>query len=369
VQLTLSSSDLDHLVAAQRAMLSWPEADGLDGWYRHVSRAVKALVGADSAILVLPASGGGVTSQSEELSDEALTAYPLELQPLLRRIPIWELMARLGVFSRASLWHPHERVLYGSEYYHDYVVPIRAFDTIGMATSAGKVTGSPAHLMFHHERPTGRKFGQRGAALLRLVFPAFEAAVGQVLRIAELQRSMDTMIDALPDPLQVCDAAGRVLHRNERLRMVLAAALEADELESAMREVADDLARLLRGVGRRESAAPVFAARKVRSGGVDYQISGSLLREAGFGDTPAILISLKAPPSMRISIGELRARHGLTVAQARVAVLLAEGKRDQEVAAKLVISPHTARHHAEAVRRKLGVGSRAEVARRVLEEG
>ena len=46
--------------------------------------------------------------------------------------------------------------------------------------------------------------------------------------------------------------------------------------------------------------------------------------------------------------------------------LLARCKTNGEIAEALCISPHTARHHTEAVLRKLEVGSRRQVARRVV---
>ena len=72
-----------------------------------------------------------------------------------------------------------------------------------------------------------------------------------------------------------------------------------------------------------------------------------------------------APPS-----GEaLRARYGLTPTQGWVALLLAEGQGYPAVGAVLGVSVHTARHHAEAVRRKLGAHTAAEVAAAVLGRG
>lgn len=57
----------------------------------------------------------------------------------------------------------------------------------------------------------------------------------------------------------------------------------------------------------------------------------------------------------------LRDRFGLTPAEARVARLLAEGRRNDDVARLLFISPHTARRHTERILHKMHVHSRAEV--------
>ncbi|NBB73424.1 MAG: hypothetical protein GVY35_07070, partial [Bacteroidetes bacterium] len=60
---------------------------------------------------------------------------------------------------------------------------------------------------------------------------------------------------------------------------------------------------------------------------------------------------------------------GLTPRQAEVAQLLARRKTNREIADALCISPHTARHHTEAVLRKLEVDSRRAVARRMAGKG
>jgi DNA-binding CsgD family transcriptional regulator len=59
---------------------------------------------------------------------------------------------------------------------------------------------------------------------------------------------------------------------------------------------------------------------------------------------------------------ELHTRFGLTKRQASVALLLAEGRSNEEIARALSISSHTARHHTEQVLAKLNAKSRAEVA-------
>ncbi len=58
-------------------------------------------------------------------------------------------------------------------------------------------------------------------------------------------------------------------------------------------------------------------------------------------------------------------QYGLTEREAEVARLLAEGRRNNAIAAALGISPHTARHHTQRVLAKLGVHSRAEAGARL----
>ena len=74
------------------------------------------------------------------------------------------------------------------------------------------------------------------------------------------------------------------------------------------------------------------------------------------GSLPIVLVTVEAGPRRPA------ARHGLTPRQTEVAELLARRLTNAEVAEALSISPHTARHHTEAVLRKLGLRDRRHVA-------
>ena len=57
--------------------------------------------------------------------------------------------------------------------------------------------------------------------------------------------------------------------------------------------------------------------------------------------------------------------YGLTTREMQVAMLLAEGRSNEDVAAALQVSPHTARHHTQHVLAKLGVHSRAQAGAKI----
>ena len=58
----------------------------------------------------------------------------------------------------------------------------------------------------------------------------------------------------------------------------------------------------------------------------------------------------------------------MTPQELQVALQVAEGKTNKEVAAALFLSPKTVEFHLGRIFRKLGVSSRAELARRVASE-
>jgi DNA-binding NarL/FixJ family response regulator len=59
----------------------------------------------------------------------------------------------------------------------------------------------------------------------------------------------------------------------------------------------------------------------------------------------------------------------LTTRELDVLRLVAEGKRNAEIAAELVVSRRTVDHHVSAILRKLGVRGRGEAARAARERG
>jgi DNA-binding CsgD family transcriptional regulator len=79
----------------------------------------------------------------------------------------------------------------------------------------------------------------------------------------------------------------------------------------------------------------------------------------------AIVISSAASVDL---LGARVANAGLTPREIEVTRLLCRGLNDAEIAAALVVSPHTVHDHIRAIRRKLGVRSRAAVAALVFSE-
>ncbi|WP_407317343.1 LuxR C-terminal-related transcriptional regulator [Isoptericola halotolerans] len=125
----------------------------------------------------------------------------------------------------------------------------------------------------------------------------------------------------------------------------------------------DELALVLAATGRARDAEDCRHA------------AAEMLRRMGSPDL-ADADGTDAEPSMSIAevvvLGRRtsRPRHTdvLTPRELEVAGLVAEGLTNPQIAERLVISPGTARTHVERIRTKLGVGSRVQVARWVLEE-
>ena len=88
-----------------------------------------------------------------------------------------------------------------------------------------------------------------------------------------------------------------------------------------------------------------------------------------FDELGAILWANKARSELGRIGGRVASQGDLTPAERRVAELVAEGRSNKEVAAALVVSVHTVEAALTRVYRKLGVRSRAELARRFAASG
>jgi DNA-binding CsgD family transcriptional regulator len=116
--------------------------------------------------------------------------------------------------------------------------------------------------------------------------------------------------------------------------------------------------------------APPPAAREFRAGGIALRARACFTPEGAMAAEALVWITVEraglGAAAAASDVGAAGARAGLTRQEQAVARLMAERRTDAEIATALGISPHTARTHAERVRRKLGVARRTEVAGALL---
>lgn len=365
MDLTLTTEDQRRLTNSLRTLVSPLEHGTLDEWRHRCCESLRDLLDGDIAIFQL-AETGEHAMYSSEIAEETLVTYPrwmkevsgalsARLEDLVRR------QTALGVWSRREFWGPDLKAYYKTAYYNEFVVPVRGFDSVGMAVAAGR-PGVLASLFLAHDRPNGRKFGARGVRLLELLRPAFQAGVHAYATVhGERKRLLET-IDQLREPLLLFDARGRTLHRNAAARRLLEEEPERVSLLAKVQQVAGSLLEGTRSavLGREllEYHPPAFTF----SGGLNrYDVSLSLLDTHGFEDEDLILVSVVRASEEAPSLEALQRGFGLTIQEARVARLLWGRRTNREVAEALSISPHTARHHTERVLSKMGVASRNDV--------
>jgi len=368
MRLTLTSDGLARLGEATRILLSPLAAPDVDAWRRQAMGAVCGVLGAQTGTFTLP--GRPCVVQVFELDDGVtqvanhyLSAVCSEQGPAPD--PALDDWYRVTKDRRVEVWDMYlaDRLLGGSgmawdtEFSHEVLRPNGLDDTNALFVPAA--TGS-SMLAVHNLHRTA----EPGAhlPLLGLLLPAFKAGLDALARF-DAQR---TALDVLAEPLVVFDADGREVHRNAALAALLAGEPEAVRLMAELGVLAGGLHAI--GFQRTGDAAGVPVARTVRTRGAAYRLRGTLLAASPFGADGAVMVSVTPDAGPALPSPEaLRARHGLTRREAEVALLLAEGASNADLAARLFISPHTARHHTEQVFGKLGLTSRKALALRLLQ--
>ena len=169
--------------------------------------------------------------------------------------------------------------------------------------------------------------------------------------------------EALGHAVLAMDRWGRVAYQTSTLQAMLAAEADADVVRAAMQRVADGLFVPVLPLRQPASASPDI----VRTPTGVYLLRGVLHPGARGPGGQLAVVSVQRTAHGPRTAAELRELYALTGAESSIAMLLAEGRSNAGIAAARGISPHTARRHTERVLHKLGVRSRAEVARRLMD--
>ncbi len=176
-----------------------------------------------------------------------------------------------------------------------------------------------------------------------------DAAAAQLARFEELGRRL-----------------GRrsALAASHRCRGLLAVAAGAHE--EALTEFGRALAELERLAFPLEHARTLLALGSAQRHAQQRRAARETLEQAlrGFDELGASLWAERARAELGRISGRAPSRGELTASERRVAELVAEGKTNREVAAALYVTPRTVEGTLSRVYTKLGVRSRAELARR-----
>ena len=361
---TIRSQDLNGIVKAQRVLLNPLGYSGLDEWRGAVNVTVKSLIGADIATFQMPVDGYGFL-YSKDYSPSHLNPYKEILGTLDPKFQANKRAARLKVWSRKTLWRGFEKEYYRSAYYNEYIVPSRAFDGVGAAVVIDGDAGRTAQILFHHDRRTGRKFGRRGLEILSLLQPGLDAGVHAFLRHPNRWHSLLSIVDAVDDAVFLFDRCGRLKHQNPAAGEVFRDDPQRERIRSSMGQVVSSLIDGLLRTARNRMPFVTPSSQRVVTAFGSYQIRGSYLAGDSIGDITPVMVTVgRTSPELPDS-KNLRERFGFTSRESRVALLLADRCSNTEIAQRLCISGHTARHHTERVLQKLGVSSRLHVAARL----
>ncbi len=356
----LSARDMAMLEHTLETLLRPLAYDEIDAWRADVNRALRSLLRADKVSFQLPLPGHPLLlmEHAEPALVERYTSR--DIPRLVREKQYAARILQLGVGNRALLWGKDRGWLYSSAYYNETIIPLRAFDPVW---ASAPVAGShlPAVLLAHHDRPFGRRFGERGLAIMRLIRPALAAAASAVQRLRPHRHALGSTLDTLPFPLLVYEGSGQLSHQNPAASALLAAEPYADDILATARATA-----LALGPGNGGAPDRAGAARRTIDTPCDrYRLSASLMPAGSLAAGDAVLVTIDGGHRTLPTARELEARFALTARQADIALLLAQRMTNREIAEALHISINTVHRHAEAVMSKLSVRSRRDIAKRI----
>jgi DNA-binding CsgD family transcriptional regulator len=165
-----------------------------------------------------------------------------------------------------------------------------------------------------------------------------------------LRPAVAMLLDQLGEAVAVYAPPGVPLFENRALLSLLKTEAGAAEFRRAV-------APMIRRTGPRPGSIHHITIRG-RSLGVDAAVlPADFLWPAG-----SRLIRVMPLSARRLDPSRVEAEFGLTRRQAQVAVLLAQGLKNREIAGSLGIREHTCRRHTEQVLARLGAPTRARVA-------
>jgi DNA-binding CsgD family transcriptional regulator len=186
--------------------------------------------------------------------------------------------------------------------------------------------------------------------------------------LASEQRRLLDAIATLVDAAAVYGTRGECHYRRLRGRLPDHARIS---LLEAMQALAQSAVSPDGGTARSRSLEPGRTGAVVTDGSIAtgrYRLRAVRLRPGLFGSEGSVLVMADRLQDDALDRARIRERFGLTEREAEVAVLLADRRRNAEIARSLGVSVHTARHHIERVLLKLGGCKRRDV-QRVLRSG
>jgi DNA-binding CsgD family transcriptional regulator len=227
-------------------------------------------------------------------------------------------------------------------------------------------TGASGEFILHASYPEidRRAFGDDTQQVLGSLLPAFAASVGAVVRLGNARQAIAALLDALEDGAVVFTTdARRVLARNSAMTVLAQRESDRAGLEQALIRSAVAAVHCQRHPSDPQiQNASALSTGWRSSSGTSYRLRTVRLPAGSVARDEAILVlAQRVGPAVPDPL-ELVRRFGLTRREAEVAIRLAYGRSDREIAGELQLSPHTVRHHAEAVFVKLDVTSRKALA-------
>jgi DNA-binding CsgD family transcriptional regulator len=269
----------------------------------------------------------------------------------------------------SSIRHFEDRLpqFHRSEFYCDYLKPFEFFDSMTLSTRRREQEKASALYVWHGRELTSFERA-RAIALLGLLGPAFRSGMRMSKQLSSGRAPFYALLDRLIEGCALFTQSGVLLHQNPALTAIHAGALAPRALSQT---IANSVASVRESCfGQRgEVTNPHALSVDERGPEGTYRISGSLLEHSPSGTEAAILVTVTFASTSDRTVPSvlLRERFGLTSRESEVTPLLVARRTNREIAHRLGMSVHTARHHTENIMRKIGVASRADISSVLVE--
>jgi DNA-binding CsgD family transcriptional regulator len=197
-----------------------------------------------------------------------------------------------------------------------------------------------------------------------------ELTSATIAQLEEWRAHLVSFIDRLASGVLVVSVAGLVVYETPMLERMLADDPERNRLRRALVSVAQRIGaaahhRCDGATYPRSAGAP--SMHEERTANAHYHIWGSYIAPGLLAPSATVLAVLERVHSQPLSNAQIRERFGLTPRELEVALLADRGASARVIARTLAISTHTARHHLERVRGKLGAHRIGEAVARLRE--
>lgn len=359
MRLSLSPSELERLTDLVEALHAPFDYLDVDAWRHAVNHHTRLLLDAHKVVFMLPGPGHAPV-YCQRLDPDGFRAYI----DYYHRFDVAGAIAVQRSLPVSSLLEIHGRdEFYASEYYNDFMRVWDCNHSVGLVTPIECEPGF-AYLGILRDKCQDPPFDARSRAIMHFLLPAFRAGIHTYLRLVADRALLGAVLDVAGKRLLLCNTKGEPVHASAALERTLAADPERPAITRTMEHLARSAAEL-RGNGRGQVRSLAQGGERVMATVRGrYRLCASLAGEGSFGPA-GVLVLLEPLFREPLPDDELRQRFGLTRQEIRIARLIADGLRNQEIANRLGISPHTTRRHTENVLDKLRIASRAQVAERI----
>ncbi len=382
--ISLSSLDMKRFQSVHETAHSPLAFDGLTDWRKALHSRLMDLVQAERGWFVLQAPSVLEPTYSDVYTNAFFNEYSTHYHIM---DPVSKLIEadRLKVYSTSLIAEYSSKHLgmdmgwyYRSPIYNDFYKPNQIEDCIGIVVSVESpirkleqadstrliMNGCRVVWSAHSELYPYELFGEKGSFFMEMIRSSIRQSLEIYLATALPPVALLQSLDLLSEPAWLCGRNGAVLYQNAAVNQVMQNGHVKERFTAALRR-AIYLFQRASTENRRGEVPEQVNLPVVRAENGAYRLRGSFLSTLGCESSSDPWLLLMGVPISHVEMAEeyLVDIMGLTRQEVRVAKMLAERKRNREIAEALSISPNTARRHTENVFAKLGIHSRDEVSR------